>query len=83
MIGKEGSTMGGLFDSVGILTSMNLQYGVSLEVLVRKFSHVRFEPSGPTLNKDIGDASSIVDYIFRWLGHQFLEHQEEASDDNR
>jgi ribonucleoside-diphosphate reductase alpha chain len=64
---KEGSTIGGLMDSLGILTSIALQYGVPLEVLVEKFSHQRFEPSGFTSNPDIKTTSSIVDYIFRWL----------------
>ena len=45
---KEGSTIGGLMDSVGALTSMALQYGVPLDALVRKFAHQRFEPSGYT-----------------------------------
>ena len=71
-MGKEGSTLGGLLDSIGILTSVSLQYGVPLEALVRKFSHCRFEPSGWTKNPDIRQATSIVDYIFRWLGVTFL-----------
>ena len=81
VIGKEGSTMGGLLNSIGILFSISLQYGVPLEALVHKFSHVRFEPSGWTSNKDIGEASSIVDYIVRWMAHQFLQPEEEASDE--
>ena len=71
-MGKEGSTLGGLLDSIGVLTSVSLQYGVPLEALVRKFSHCRFEPSGWTKNPDIRQATSIVDYIFRWLGTRFL-----------
>jgi ribonucleoside-diphosphate reductase alpha chain len=71
-MGKEGSTLGGLLDSIGILTSVSLQYGVPLEALVQKFSHCRFEPSGWTKNPDIRQARSIVDYIFRWLGVMFL-----------
>ena len=65
---KEGSTISGLMDTVGVLTSMALQYGVPLEVLVSKFSHVRFEPSGFTKNPDIPMAKSLIDYIFRFLG---------------
>ena len=68
---KEGSTIGGLMDAVGILASMALQYGVPLDALVRKLTHTRFEPWGHTDNPDIRIAKSIVDYIFRWLGHQF------------
>jgi ribonucleoside-diphosphate reductase alpha chain len=59
-------------DSVGVLTSMALQYRVPLEVLVSKFSHVRFEPSGFTKNPDIPMAKSLIDYVFRFLGTRFL-----------
>ncbi|HWQ28798.1 MAG TPA: hypothetical protein VNN12_07230, partial [Dehalococcoidia bacterium] len=71
-ISKEGSTIRGLMDSVAVLTSVALQYGVPLEDLVRKFKGVHFEPSGLTSNPDIPVASSIVDYIFRWLEKRFL-----------
>src|SRR5438094_581334 len=64
---KEGSTIGGLMDGIGTLTSMALQYGVPLEALVRKFAHQRFEPSGFTKNAEIRNAFSITDYVFRWL----------------
>ncbi len=80
---KEGSTIGGLMDSVATLTSIGLQYGVPLEALVRKFSHQRFEPSGLTKNPDIRNASSIMDYIFRWMGQQFLPGFREATSSNR
>jgi ribonucleoside-diphosphate reductase alpha chain len=69
---KEGSTIGGLMDTVATLTSIALQYGVPLETLVKKFSHQRFEPSGFTKNREIPTASSLTDYIFRWLAFQFL-----------
>jgi ribonucleoside-diphosphate reductase alpha chain len=69
---KEGSTIGGLMDSIGTLTSLALQYGVPLEALIKKFAHQRFEPSGFTKNPDIRNASSIIDYVFRWLGYQFV-----------
>ncbi|MFP6659061.1 MAG: vitamin B12-dependent ribonucleotide reductase, partial [Pirellulales bacterium] len=69
---KEGSTIGGLMDCFGTAISINLQYGVPLEVLVNKFSHTRFDPMGFTKNKDIRYAKSVVDYIFRWLGCQFI-----------
>ena len=76
---KEGSTIGGLMDSIGTLTSLALQYGVPLEALVRKFAHQRFEPSGFTKNPDIRNASSITDYVFRWLGLQFIPGYREAN----
>ena len=69
---KEGSTIGGLMDSIGTLTSLSLQYGVPLEALIKKFAHQRFEPSGFTKNPEIRNASSIIDYVFRWLGYTFV-----------
>jgi ribonucleoside-diphosphate reductase alpha chain len=71
-ISKEGSTIRGLMDSVAVLTSLALQYGVPLEDLVRKFRGVHFEPAGFTDNPDLPQASSLVDYIFRWLEKRFL-----------
>ena len=76
---KEGSTIGGLMDTVGTLTSLALQYGVPIDALVRKFAYQRFEPSGFTKNPDIRTASSIVDYVFRWLGCQFIPGFREAT----
>ena len=75
---KEGSTIGGLMDSIGALTSMALQYGVPLESLVRKFAHQRFEPSGFTKSPDIRNASSITDYVFRWMAFEFIPGYREA-----
>ncbi|HZY02556.1 MAG TPA: LAGLIDADG family homing endonuclease, partial [Anaeromyxobacteraceae bacterium] len=69
---KEGSVVSGLMDSFATSISMALQYGVPLKVLVDKFSHTRFEPSGFTGNPDIPIAKSITDYIFRWLALKFL-----------
>jgi len=70
---KEGSTISGLMDSFATAISMALQYGVPLRVLVDKFSHMRFEPSGFTKNPDVPHAKSIMDYIFRWLASKFLD----------
>ncbi|MBC03034.1 MAG: ribonucleoside-diphosphate reductase, adenosylcobalamin-dependent [Phycisphaerae bacterium] len=69
---KEGSTIGGLMDSLGTAISVALQYGVPVQSLVTKFAHQRFEPMGMTTNSDIPFAKSLVDYIFRWLGMQFV-----------
>jgi ribonucleoside-diphosphate reductase alpha chain len=69
---KEGSTIGGVMDAFGTSVSLSLQYGVPLYDLVDKFSYSRFEPMGPTRNPDIRMAKSVVDYIFRWLGMQFI-----------
>ena len=68
---KEGSTISGLMDNFATAVSLTLQYGVPLQTLVEKFSHVRFEPSGWTNNKDIHYAKSVTDYIFRWLGAKY------------
>jgi len=80
---KEGSTIGGLMDTIATLTSMSLQYGVPLETLVKKFAYQRFEPSGFTKNPDIRNATSITDYVFRWLGCQFIKGYKEATSPNK
>ncbi|TAL03176.1 MAG: vitamin B12-dependent ribonucleotide reductase [Verrucomicrobia bacterium] len=80
---KEGSTIGGLMDAIGTLTSMALQYGVPLEALVRKFAHQRFEPSGYTRNPEIRNAASITDYVFRWMAMQFVPGYREANNISR
>jgi ribonucleoside-diphosphate reductase alpha chain len=80
---KEGSTIGGLMDSIGTLTSLALQYGVPLEALLRKFAHQRFEPSGFTKNPEIRNAASIIDYVFRWLALQFIPGYREANTPSR
>jgi ribonucleoside-diphosphate reductase alpha chain len=78
VMAKEGSTISGLMDAFATSISIAFQYGVPLEALVEKFSHVRFEPSGFTKNPEIPYAKSITDYIFRWLASKFLsqEHQQ-------
>ena len=70
-ISKEGSTVSGLTDAIAILTSIALQYGVPLDKLAEKLEHTRFEPAGPTANPDLPFATSILDYIFRWLRLHF------------
>ncbi len=72
VMAKEGSTISGFADAFAQAISYALQYGVPLQDLVDKFSHVRFEPSGMTKNPDVRFAKSIVDYIFRWLAAKFL-----------
>ncbi len=69
---KEGSTVNGLMDSLGISMSMALQHGVPLRDLVRKLAHLRFEPAGATNNPKIRFAKSIPDYVARWLAYEFL-----------
>lgn len=80
-ISKEGSTISGMMDAFATSVSLALQYGVPLEVLVRKFSHMRFEPSGWTPNPDIPMAKSLMDYIFRWLGLRFLPKEDSYAEE--
>jgi len=72
VMAKEGSTISGFADAFAQAISYALQFGVPLQALVDKFSHVRFEPSGMTRNPEIRFAKSIVDYIFRWMATKFL-----------
>lgn len=66
-IGKAGSTMNGLLDTVGVLTSYALQYGVPLSDLCEKMQNVSFEPAGETTNEEIAACDSVIDYAFAWL----------------
>lgn len=77
VMSKEGSTISGLMDAFSTSISLALQYGVPLKVLVNKFIHTRFEPSGWTNNPEIRVAKSVVDYIFRWLGLKFLSKDDQ------
>ncbi len=73
VMAKQGSVVSGLMDAFATAISLSLQFGVPLEVLVKKYSHMRFEPAGYTNNKQIPIAKSIIDYIFRWLALKFIE----------
>jgi ribonucleoside-diphosphate reductase alpha chain len=70
-VSKQGSTVSGLMDTVAMLTSYALQYSVPIDDVVQRLKGTRFEPSGPTGNSDIPIATSIVDYVFRWLDLKF------------
>ncbi len=72
---KQGSTLAGMMDAFATSISIALQYGVPLEDLCRKFSHMRFEPSGFTNNKQVPIAKSIMDYFFRYLSIKFLDQE--------
>ncbi len=72
---KEGSTISGLMDSFATAISLALQHGVPLKLLVDKFSRTRFEPSGFTGNPEVPRATSIMDYLFRWLGSKFVKEE--------
>ncbi len=79
VMAKEGSTISGFADAFAQMVSYGLQYGVPLEVLVDKFSHVRFEPAGMTRHPEVRIAKSIVDYLFRWLAARFLSAEEQRA----
>ena len=68
---KEGSTLGGLMDAFATAVSIGLQYGVPLAVLCEKFAHTHYAPAGPTINPSIPTASSLTDYVFRFLDLRF------------
>jgi len=69
---KEGSTLSGVMDGLAMTVSLGLQYGVPLKVFVDKLLNTRFEPSGITANANIRFATSVLDYIARWLGGRFI-----------
>ncbi len=71
-VNKEGSTVGGLMDAWAICFSMALQYGVPLRKLVDKFRSVKFDPAGFTHNVDVPSATSLVDYVVRWMEGRYL-----------
>jgi len=79
VMAKQGSTVSGLMDAYATSISLALQYGVPIHILVDKFTHQRFEPSGFTTNPDIPIAKSIVDYIFRWLSMKFIDGKADAA----
>jgi ribonucleoside-diphosphate reductase alpha chain len=79
LMAKAGSTLSGFMDSFATAISFALQYGVPLKFLVKKFINVRFEPNGMTANAEIRFAKSPVDYMFRWLGQNFLSPEDQQA----
>ncbi len=73
---KEGSTISGLMDWAGIMTSMALQWGTPLDVIIGKLKGMQFEPSGFSQHQDIRFARSVADYLARWLEVEFLHKQQ-------
>jgi len=80
---KEGSTISGLMDAFATSISLALQYGVPMKVLSSKFQRMRFEPSGFTINPEVPSATSIMDYIFRWLEKKFIVTTDTSLDTSR
>ena len=80
VMSKEGSVVSGLIDAFATAVSLSLQHGVPLKILVDKFAHTRFEPSGFTGNPHIPIAKSVTDYIFRWMALKFLPQEDRPFD---
>lgn len=76
---KEGSTLSGLIQGFCRAFSLALQYGLPLQDAVDRFRGMRFEPHGPTNNPDIPEATSILDYVARYLELRFLSQPQPAS----
>jgi ribonucleoside-diphosphate reductase alpha chain len=75
-LAKEGSTLRSLMNCFAIAVSVGLQYGVPLEEFVDKFIFTRFEPAGRVDHPNIKSATSLVDYIFRVLGYEYLQRND-------
>ncbi len=69
---KEGATMRSIMNCFAISISIGLQYGVPLEEFVDKFAFTKFDPSGFVEHPNIKSTTSIVDFIFRVLGYEYL-----------
>jgi len=70
---KEGAAFRSMMNCFAISVSMGLQYGVPLEDLVDQFCFTRFEPHGRVDGHDnIRVCTSVVDYVFRVLGLEYL-----------
>ncbi|MBD3311707.1 MAG: vitamin B12-dependent ribonucleotide reductase [Candidatus Magasanikbacteria bacterium] len=69
---KEGAAFQSMLNLFAISVSMALQYGVPLEKLVNKFTFTRFEPAGFTDHPNIRSCTSVIDFIFRVLGMEYL-----------
>lgn len=76
-ISKNGSTIGGMMDSLAAAVSIALQHGVPIESLVNKLAWQRFEPSGHTGDPEIPFAYSVPDFVFKWLGLRFVHGYKE------
>ena len=69
---KEGATMRSMLNCFAIAVSIGLQYGVPLEEFVEKFVFTKFDPAGFVEHPNIKTSTSIVDFIFRALGYEYL-----------
>ncbi|MCA8944694.1 MAG: vitamin B12-dependent ribonucleotide reductase, partial [Planctomycetes bacterium] len=70
---KEGATLRSILNCFAIAVSKGMQYGVPLKEFVDTFTFTRFEPQGMVEgHKHIRLATSVIDLVFRTLGHQYL-----------
>ena len=73
---KEGSTLSGLMDAFAISVSTELQYGIPLMAIVKKLADTKYEPNGRTNDECIPVASSIADYVVRYMAMKCLSLEE-------
>lgn len=76
-VSKQGSTLAGVMDALAISVSHGLQHGVPLKSFVKTFTNMNFAPAGITDDKQINTASSLVDYVFRRLGKDYLSFDDQ------
>jgi ribonucleoside-diphosphate reductase alpha chain len=69
---KEGAAFRSMMNCFAIALSLGLQYGVPLEEYVDCFTFTRFEPQGVCDHPNIKMATSVIDYVFRLLGMEYL-----------
>jgi ribonucleoside-diphosphate reductase alpha chain len=69
---KEGATMRSMLNCFAVAVSIGLQYGVPLDEYVEKFIFTKFDPAGFVEHPNIKSTTSIVDFIFRLLGYEYL-----------
>ncbi len=69
---KEGASFRSMMNCFAIAVSLGLQYGVPLEEYVDCFTFTRFEPQGVVDHPNIKMATSVIDYVFRLLGMEYL-----------
>ena len=76
---KEGAAFRSLMNCFAISVSMGLQHGVPLDAYVRQFTFTRFEPQGIVEgHPNIKFSTSIIDYVFRVLGVEYLKQYDFA-----
>jgi ribonucleoside-diphosphate reductase alpha chain len=75
---KQGSTLAGMMDALGVAISLGLQAGAPLDVFVAQFSNMRFAPAGLTDDPELPIAASLMDYVARRLAVDYLPPQRRA-----